>query len=282
MYVNSGYLNNSRVDFKDHARPLTVGSCGTYRLYKHPVLPSHRPKGRVDFQLLYVATGKAHFFFEGKEEIVQAGSFVLYYPREEQKYYYYAAEHPEVFWVHFTGYDVTNILRFYKFTKEKRIYHTGTLPEFRWIFTKMIQELQGCRPLYEEMLASLLNDLFLLINRQMEYGANGPNSVQNEVELAAAYFNEHYNEPISVSDYAKEHHISLNHFTRNFKHFFGMTPTKYFVTLRMTNAQTLLETAEYSIKEIASLVGYRDPLYFGQLFKREVGLPPSEYRKQFK
>lgn len=282
MYVNSGYLNHSRVDFKDHTRPLIVGSCGTYRLYNHPVLPTHRPNGRVDFQLLYVVTGAAHFFFDGKEEIVSAGNVVLYYPGEEQKYYYCASDHPEVFWVHFTGYDVTNILRYYQFTKKKRVYHTGTLPEYRWIFTRMIQELQSCRPLYEEMLASLLNDLFLLMNHQAEYGTQNSSSIQNEVELAAAYFNEHYNEEISVSDYAKTRHISMNHFTRSFKHFFGVTPTKYIVSLRMTNAQALLESQEYSIKEIAAVVGYRDPLYFGQVFKREVGMPPSEYRKQYR
>ena len=32
MYVNSGYLNNSRAPIKDKSRPLIVTSCGTYRL----------------------------------------------------------------------------------------------------------------------------------------------------------------------------------------------------------------------------------------------------------
>ena len=36
MYFNSGYLNNSRLDFKDYSKPLVVGSCGTYRLEKTP------------------------------------------------------------------------------------------------------------------------------------------------------------------------------------------------------------------------------------------------------
>lgn len=67
-----------------------VGSCGTYRLSGQPaVLPTHRPRGRVDYQLLYVA----------------AGNIVRYCPIEEQRYLYYGADHPEVFWVHFTGYD---------------------------------------------------------------------------------------------------------------------------------------------------------------------------------
>jgi len=57
MYFNSGYLNNSRLDFKDYKKPLVVGSCGTYRLKKRPMLPTYWKKGRRDYQILYVAQG---------------------------------------------------------------------------------------------------------------------------------------------------------------------------------------------------------------------------------
>ena len=61
MYLNSGYLNNSAIDFKDKSRPLIVGSCGTYRLLTKPKLPTYRPRGRVDYQLIYISAGQAHF-----------------------------------------------------------------------------------------------------------------------------------------------------------------------------------------------------------------------------
>ena len=51
MYFNSGYLNNSRLDFKDYTKPLVVGSCGTYRLKKRPMLPTYWKKGRRDYQI---------------------------------------------------------------------------------------------------------------------------------------------------------------------------------------------------------------------------------------
>ena len=91
MYINSGYLNNSRADFKDNSTPLVVGSCGTYRLKTRPKLPTYWQKGRRDYQILYVANGKTHFWFDGKEEIVSAGHMVLYKPEEIQKYVYYLA-----------------------------------------------------------------------------------------------------------------------------------------------------------------------------------------------
>ena len=54
MYLNTGYLNHSHMDFKDKSRPLIVGSCGTYRLSRHPKLPTYRPKGRLDYQIIYI------------------------------------------------------------------------------------------------------------------------------------------------------------------------------------------------------------------------------------
>ncbi len=105
MYINSAYLNRSLVDFKDKSRPLIVGSCGTYHLYTRPKLPTHRPRGRRDFQILYIASGKAHFYFDksDKDTVVTAGHIVIYRPKEPQRYVYYGTEQTEVYWVHFTG-----------------------------------------------------------------------------------------------------------------------------------------------------------------------------------
>ena len=96
MFVNSGYLHDSRAPIKDKSRPLIVTSCGTYRLKNTKKLPTRRPKGRLDYQLLYVLSGKARFFFNGEERIVHAGRMVLLHPRVEQRYDYYGEEKPEV------------------------------------------------------------------------------------------------------------------------------------------------------------------------------------------
>ena len=42
------------MDFKNKSRPLIVGSCGTYRLSSYPKLPTYRPKGRLDYQIIYI------------------------------------------------------------------------------------------------------------------------------------------------------------------------------------------------------------------------------------
>ena len=94
MYTNNAYLNNSTIDRKDKSKPLVITMCGTYKLYTRPKLPTWRPRGRLDFQLLYIAAGKAHFHFDNNDEetIVHAGHMVLYRPKEPQKYEYYAKD----------------------------------------------------------------------------------------------------------------------------------------------------------------------------------------------
>ncbi len=165
MYVNSGYLHNSVVHFKDKSRPLVVGSCGTFRLYNRPRLPTYRPRGRIDFQLLYVAAGKAHFFLNEEDVIVSAGHMVLYQPKEVQRYVYYGADQTEVFWVHFTGSDVRNILKSYGIPLTEHVFYTGQLPEYQNLYLKMIQELKECKPHYEELLVYHLRQLFILVSR---------------------------------------------------------------------------------------------------------------------
>lgn len=281
MYANAGYLNNSFVAFLDKSRPLIVSSCGTYHLFSRPELPTYRPKGRIDYQLLYIAAGKAHFYFqEGKEEIVTAGHMVLYRPKEMQKYVYYAEDQTEVYWVHFTGGDVKQLLKKYGLPSTGHVFYTGTLPDYQSLFRKLIQELQLCRPNYEELSEILLRQIFILISRQSCEESKINSFVQNEIEYATHYFNENYNKEISIEDYAASRNMSTSWFIRNFKQYNKMTPMNYILSIRISNAQNLLETTPYNITEIASIVGYDNPLYFSRLFRKQVGVSPSEYRKE--
>ena len=80
MYLNTGYLNHSHMDFKDKSRPLIVGSCGTYRLSRHPKLPTYRPRGRLDYQIIYITAGcvSSHFRKNGADRnrlIIQLNIF---------------------------------------------------------------------------------------------------------------------------------------------------------------------------------------------------------------
>lgn len=280
MYVNSAYWHNKVLDFKDKSRPLFVCSCGTYHLFTRPKLPTHRPRGRLDYQIIYVSSGKAHFYFNGVEQIVTAGNMVIYRPKEEQRYYYYGVDHTEVYWIHFTGGNVKNILRKYGIKDDMHVIHTGTSLEFKNLFEQIIHELKLGKEHYEELLVFYLQHLLILIHRSIN---NKPREktmfLMSSMDNAVRYFHENYNKPICIEDYAAEQHMSVSWFIRNFKEYTEVTPTQYLLSLRISNAQTLLETTNYNVTEISEIVGYDNPLYFSRLFKKQVGMSPSEFRK---
>lgn len=283
MYINSAYLNNSLVDFKDKSRPLIVGSCGTYHLHTHPRLPTHRPRGRLDFQLLYIASGKAHFYFDNsdKDTVVYAGQMVIYRPKEPQRYVYYGTEHTKVYWVHFTGNNVTNILKTYGITNKMRVLSTGTAFEYARIFQQMILELQRCQAHYPELLTLLLLQLLILIHRQLNREHQAKNEyIEKEMGFAMKFFNDNYRTEINIEEYATKRGMSVSWFIRNFKQYTHTTPMQYIVARRITNAQMLLETTNYNITEIGHLIGYDNPLYFSRIFRKHIGISPSEYRKK--
>ena len=262
----------------DKKHPLFIGSCDTYHLYTVEKLPTHRPKGRLDYQLLYIASGRAHFYFDGKPTVVEAGNMVLYRPREEQRYYY-GADQTEVYWVHFTGNNVTNLLRSYGLTN-KKVFHCGSGAEYQNLFRSMIKELQMCQDGYEEMLEIYLRQIFIKLQRHFKSSLNFDNShAFEEIDNAISYFCEHYNEPINIDDYAKENHFSTSWFIRNFKLYTGITPKQYILKKRIYNAEALLQNTQYNINEIAQIIGYDNPLYFSRVFQKTKGISPSEYRK---
>lgn len=280
MYTSNAYLNNTILDVKDKSRPLIVTSCGTYHLYTHPKLPTWRPRGRLDFQLLYIAAGKAHFHIDGEEKIVTAGHMVLYRPKEPQKYEYYAEDQTEVYWVHFTGSNVTNILHSYGLTKDKKVFYCGSDLEYKNHFRTMIQELQMCKDDYPEMLEMYLRQIFIKLHRYFNTVSKVDNSqIAEDIDNAMIYFTEHYNEDICIEDYVQKHHMSTSWFIRNFKQYTGSTPMQYIISKRIYNAENLLQSEHYNVTEIANIVGYDNPLYFSRIFKKIKGISPSEYRK---
>ena len=282
MYMNTGYLNHSHMDFKDKSRPLIVGSCGIYRLSEHPKMPTYRPRGRVDFQIIYIAAGCGHFHFDtvDSETIVPAGNIVIFRPKELQKYEYYGEDKTEVYWIHFTGSDVKNILRKYGFPDNERIFPVGTSMEYERVFKRIIIELQRCQDNYEEMLTLLLRHLLIIFQRELSREQVLKNEyLDHEMDTAVTYFNENYNRDINIEEYATSRGMSVSWFIRSFKKFTGSTPMQFIVALRVNNAQVLLETTNYSINEISKIVGYDNQLYFSRLFHKLKGFSPREYRE---
>lgn len=116
----------------------------------------------------------------------------------------------------------------------------------------------------------LLQQIFISIHRQLCKEQTLKNDyLYKEIESAIQYFNENYNKDIVIEDYASSRGMSISWFIRNFKQYTGTTPMQYILSIRMMNAQMLLETTNYNITEIGTIIGYDNPLYFSRIFKKQ-------------
>lgn len=278
MYTNTGYMNETDEELEDTTLPLKANSCGVYRLITRPIMSTIRPSGRPDYQILYIASGKAWFFFQKEAIQIPAGNMVLYKPHAPQQYAYYLKDKPEVYWLHFTGREAAH------FTKEagfenNNILYTGVSSKYQELFLSIIRELQFPRPCFEDLTSLYLKQLFLLLKRQKEEGGSPKTDIQKQMEKAVRYFHENFSGEIEIDCYAKKLHMSTCWFIRSFKQYTGMPPRKYLTSIRIKKAQELLESTDYCIGEIGSIVGYDNPLYFSRIFKNQTGIPPAEYRK---
>ncbi len=75
--------------------------------------------------------------------------------------------------------------------------------------------------------------------------------------------------------------LSERSLKRRFRLATGMTPIEYVQKLRLEDAKHRLETTDSSVESVAMDVGYEDASFFRRLFRREVGLTPTEYRRRF-
>jgi AraC family transcriptional regulator len=74
--------------------------------------------------------------------------------------------------------------------------------------------------------------------------------------------------------------LSPYHFARAFKQSTGLPPHRYQIMLRIERAKDLLANSPLSISDVAAAVGYDDQGQLARLFRIQVGVTPSQYRRE--
>jgi YesN/AraC family two-component response regulator len=92
------------------------------------------------------------------------------------------------------------------------------------------------------------------------------------------YVENHYHEKIYISVMAKKCLISAYQFSRVFRRENGVTFRTFLVNYRLEKALELLNESRLSVGDISFAVGFFDHSYFTRMFKKRVGVSPSEYR----
>lgn len=96
------------------------------------------------------------------------------------------------------------------------------------------------------------------------------------------YIQDHYAEPLTLSDMAKHFHFNPSYLSSYFSTHNEEGFVDYLHKVRIGKAEELLRGGDDPISEISGLVGYSDHSYFCKVFKKGTGLSPSHYRRQYR
>ena len=268
--------NSDRCDL---SKRLLVNSCGMENnIHLKKDNKSNRPGGRKDYQIIYVKKGCLRFYENNQWNICNQNSFMIFKPEEPQIYYYSASEATSCYWIHFTGYDAENFLKYHGL--EKHINHLSSEPaHLSSAIFKIINEFLNPSEDYQYICACYLESFILNLGLALKKESQQKIKNDKSLSMAIKEIQETFNQNLPIEHYAAISGFSLNYFIKLFKEYTNYSPHNYITELRIRNAENLLLETEMNIIDIAKSVGYEDPLYFSRVFKKYRGYSPSSLRK---
>ena len=132
------------------------------------------------------------------------------------------------------------------------------------------------KPWKEERLYELINTAIENVRSMQKTDS----IVHSQKDVIKDYIDRNYKKDISAKDVAGILGYSDVYFSKVFKQLFDDNFINYLTKIRMDRAKLLLKDVSFNIKEVGKSVGYADSNYFTKVFKRSIGISPSEYRSK--
>lgn len=236
-----------------------------------------RESGLVSHQILYTESGCGILDVCGQSHKLCAGSLFYLAPRIPHQYRPLDGAW-RTCWVVFRGDELAQIMPRLGF-KDYAVAHGALTKEMQTLFAQILAAANN--PLDADKCSLLTYEYVLAARKALFFpAARSSQPIQRVFE----YIGEHFGEDIELSQlielWANGRAVTPQHFCRVFKSAAGMRPMEYIARKRVAHAKLLLWNTDYSAAKIGEICGYRDPTYFGQVFRKYEGISPIEYRNK--
>ena len=159
----------------------------------------------------------------------------------------------------------------------------NALKEVAALFERLLTELKPLKNDAAEMIRTLLLQLFITVNRQIEparlqqLAKPGFTTLRNFQKLVS----ENYIKLKLPAEYAARLYVTPNYLNALCRDLMGKSAGEIIRDRIMLEAKRLLINADISISEIASQLNFQDNSYFTKFFKKYAGKTPEDFRKDY-
>lgn len=242
-------------------------------------------------EIAYILSGNGKYRIDDRTYEVSEGDMIILNPGQKHQALVADADNPTTeFFIGFTDVRIKGLPdNVVPLPEDGPVLHTaGELRQKLFkICASMEAENAVCRQgRYFMLKAYLIQILLLIVREQTEpvelktgYSFESVNK-KYVVEKIVNYFEDHYDEKISLDQIAENMYLSPFYISKIFKTETGDTPIRHLINIRLEKARELLEHGwTGSIQEVAAQVGYDDAYHFSKLFKKRYGISPSHVKK---
>lgn len=220
-------------------------------------------------RLYLVAHGTGTIHFRGFDTDVTVGDMVFGFPGESVSATGNALEY---YYIGFTGLRTADLFRRFGVTPLTRKFtkHESLLPFFK-----------------ENIIRANEKNIDLLSECALMYAFSKLHDLRGEKEdiplRIASYTDENFSDAdLSLGKLSEMWGYNVKYLSDSFKKRMGIGFSAYLRTLRIKHALLLMDHGVESVKNVAFLCGYQDPLYFSKVFREDMGLSPKEYLQRTK
>lgn len=145
----------------------------------------------------------------------------------------------------------------------------------------MEQQQEGLAEIiyFSRNMAAVLGGILDLLMTGWEFGginSRNRSKGQQMMESIDQYIDSHLNEIFSLQDLSEPFSLSKTYICRLFRDYKGMSFKDYIIGIKIDKAKELLLKGE-NVKNVSEYLGYIDQFYFSKVFKKRIGVTPSEY-----
>jgi transcriptional regulator GlxA family with amidase domain len=147
-------------------------------------------------------------------------------------------------------------------------------------FTGLFEAIKANLPALQQIMAGTASQILGLLYSAQQARLAGDDTSIAAVREAIGQMRTSLDSKLSMQSIAQELKVSYRWFRRTFAQHTGLSPHQYLLELRLARARSLLSGSAATVKEIATSAGFEDGHYFCRLFRRKVGLTPTQWRER--
>jgi len=282
IIIPASIVQNLKIDL--FGKDLHITHIGYYpQAYLH--LRERKKEEVIQFILIYCIVGEGWFEINGKRELVIPHQFFILPKGIAHKYGSNPSKPWTIYWMHFDG--------------EKAAFFADGFDHPIDISPNSNSRIQERLQLFEEIFNTLskslsMNNIYYSITSLFHFLGSMKflGEYRESVELITRkndciddvihFMHENIERKLTLDDLARQAGLSTSHLSLLFHKKTYYSPLQYLNHLRIQKACQFLDFTDMKINQISPKIGFEDSLYFTRIFKKNMGMSPSEYRLQKK